>query len=135
MAIFDSSLPCYGRYKAEERKINIKNYNAKLYEKWVSETDIMYTVQVELEFEKCGEKILGFCVKKNKIKKWVVVLASLYTPDFFPCFWPINMIDEDKLNCQFELKIPDNIKTEEDWERFSKHVLEKHKEILRMVDC
>lgn len=135
MAIFDSSLPGYGRCKAEERKINIKNYNAKLYEKWVSTSDTLYTVQVELGFEKCVKKILGFCVKKNKLKKWVTVPASLYSPDFFPCFWPINMVDEDKLNCQFELEIPDNIKTEEDWEQFTEYVLENHQEILKIVDC
>ena len=86
MAIFDGSLPGYARGKAEERKINIKNYNAKLYERWVSTFDTLYTVQVELEFEKCNKKILGICVKKNKIKKWVVVPASLYTPDFFRVF-------------------------------------------------
>ena len=134
MAIFDSSLPSYTRSKAEERKINIKNYNAKLYEKWDGASNTLYTVQVELDFEKRDKNVPGICVKKNKIKKWVVVPASLYTPDFFPCFWPINMIDEDKLNYQFELEIPDNIKTEEDWEQFSEYVLENHQEILKIIN-
>jgi len=128
MAIFDPSLPAVCLGPIEEIDINVKGYKAKTKQKWNGD-DCFYSIQVEMEFEKCVKKFLGFCVTKEKYRKWVEVPYNIYTPNFCPEFWPINVVYCDELDCEYELSLPD-IKTEREWAKFAERVKADHKKIL-----
>ena len=128
MAIFDPSLPTVSRGPIEEIDINIKDYKAKTKQKW-SGDDCFYSIQVELEFEKCVKKFLGICTKKEKYKKWVEVPYNIYTPNLYPEFWPINIVYCNELDREYELSLPE-IRTERERTRFVERVEAKHEKIL-----
>ena len=129
MAIVDPNLPTVSRGPIEEIEINIKGYRAKTKQKW-SGDDCFYSIQVELEFEKCVKKFLGICTKKEKYKKWVEVPYNIYSPNLYPEFWPINIVYCDELDREYELSLPD-IRTEREWTKFVARVEAKHGKILR----
>jgi len=124
MAIFDPSLPAVCRRPIEEIEINIKGYRAKTKQKWDGDA-CFYSIQVELEFEKCVKKFLGICVKKKKFKKWVEVPYNIYTPNLYPDFWPINIVYCNELDREYELSLLE-IRTEREWARFAERVKAKH---------
>ena len=132
MAIFDTSLPMFKRSHINEIVIDVENYNAAVFEKWSGEYDTLYAVKIEMDFVKCKKKFLGICYKTETYTKWVEVPASIYSPELYPVYWPINMIDKKQLHKKFKIYIPKNIKTEEDWEKYSKEVLKNHRIILMM---
>jgi len=132
MAIFDPSLPIVKRGPIEEIEINIKDYKAKTKQRWTTKTTPIYSVQIEMEFERCVKKFLGFCIKKEKYKKWVELPYNIYTPDFYPEFWPINIIYKEDLNKKYFLDLPE-INSEEKWKEFCEAVNKNHRIILKEI--
>ena len=124
MSIFDPTLPIVSRGKIEEKKINIKGFEAKTYQSWNTEDGKCYSVKIKLKFKQ------KFFLKKYK-EKWIEIPYNFYTPDFYPTYWPINVVSEKDLNEIFELNIPKNIKTWKQFEDFLNKIEKNHIEIIK----
>jgi len=132
MAVFDPTLP-FAKYQGEEKiDIKVKNYKARTKHKWTVGTGVYYSIEVELELEKCVKKFLGFCIKKEKYKKWFEIPLKFYTSNFYPEFWPINYIEKENLNKEFILDLPE-IKSESEAESFFEQIVKNHKNIIKEI--
>ena len=132
MAILDSNLPVITKGSKEVVSLKNKFYNLRTHTKYIKEDgERMYSLQVELEFQKCEKKILGVCVKKEKYKKWVEIPFDFYTPNFYPCYDPINVISKEDLDKEIEINLP-TITTEEEWDKFCANVKGKHIKIVEV---
>ena len=126
MAIFDPSLPMVAKGPKEVVSLKNKSYNLRTHTKYVKKNgERVYTLQVELEFQRCKKKILGICVKKEKYKKWVEIPFKFYTSSFYPCYIPINVIYQGDIDKEVVLDLP-TIKTEKEWDKFCAEVKAKH---------
>ena len=85
-----------------------------------------------MEFYKY-KKVFGIPIKKEKYTKWIEIPYSLYSPDLYSCFYPINMVERKNLDKKFYFSV--NLKmlnTEEKWNKFFDEILKKHANILNI---
>ena len=129
MAIFDPTLPIVSRGKVIEKEIKIKGFKAKTYQSWNTETGKALSVKVNFKLKKCVKKILGICVKKEIEEKWLEIPYGFHTPDFYPSYYPINVVWEEDLDEVFYLDLPD-FETEEDLKKIFEKILKNHIQVL-----
>ena len=139
MSIFDPTLPIVRRGRLKEKKVNIKGFEAKTYQSWHTESGEYYSIKVKFKFNKefSLKKNLkfkwtkGFYLEIKTEEKWIEIPYNFYTPDFYPTYWPINVVSEKDLNEIFELNIPKNIKTWKQFGNFLDKIEKNHIEIIK----
>jgi len=134
--VFSGRGPIATLFEYEEIDLNIEGFKAKTYAKWsVNFLDhkddyFLYSVKILFPFKKYKKYLFGLCKQVEYYKEWVEIPYSMYTPNFYSEYDPINVIHNDDLNKEYYLDLPE-INTEEEWKSFTEKIKKFHRTILR----